>query len=147
MSEHPTSPTAFSALFEKKQKQDEPVAWVNWCAATGKRSVSFECESELASQPLYFGVTQNTQNRYSNGIEPAAWANTEDNSLHHHTRMVYNSVQFLDGHLVPLYTHPQTKRKWIGLTDEQKLSLEIQGSRSDVMLAELVEQWLKDANS
>jgi hypothetical protein len=33
--------------------QNEPVAWVNWCAATGKRSVSFECESELASQPLY----------------------------------------------------------------------------------------------
>ena len=31
----------------------EPVAWVNWCAATAKRSVSFECESELASQPLY----------------------------------------------------------------------------------------------
>jgi hypothetical protein len=42
------------------------VAWVNWCAATGKRSVSFKCESELASQPLYFGITQNTQNRYSN---------------------------------------------------------------------------------
>ena len=35
------------------QPEQEPVAWVNWCAATGKRSVSFECESELASQPLY----------------------------------------------------------------------------------------------
>ena len=35
------------------QPKQEPVAWVNWCAATGKRSVSFECESELASQPLY----------------------------------------------------------------------------------------------
>lgn len=43
----------------------EPVAWINWCAATGKRSVSFECESELASQPLYEGITQNTQYHYS----------------------------------------------------------------------------------
>lgn len=34
-------------------KTQEPVAWINWCAATGKRSVSFECESELASQPIY----------------------------------------------------------------------------------------------
>lgn len=36
--------------------------------------------------------------------------------------------------------------KWQGLTDEQKLCLEIQGSKSDVMLAELVERWLKEAN-
>ena len=43
----------------------EPVAWINWCAATGKRSVSFECESELASEPLYAGITQNTQDHYS----------------------------------------------------------------------------------
>jgi hypothetical protein len=58
---------AFKALEEAlKQEQGEPVAWVNWCAATGKRSVSFKCESELASQPLYFGTTQITQKRYSN---------------------------------------------------------------------------------
>ncbi len=73
--------------------KQEPTAWVNWCAATGKRSVSFECESELASQPLYLGMD------------------------------------------------------WQGLTDEQKLCLEIQGNKSDVMLAELVESWLKDANN
>jgi len=47
------------------QPEQEPVAWINWCAATGKRSVSFECESELASQPLYAGITQNTQDHYS----------------------------------------------------------------------------------
>ena len=50
---------------EPAQPQQEPVAWINWCAATGKRSVSFECESELASQPLYEGITQNTQYHYS----------------------------------------------------------------------------------
>jgi hypothetical protein len=32
------------------------------------------------------------------------------------------------------------------LCDEQKLSLEIQGGKSDVMLAELVEGWLKEKN-
>jgi hypothetical protein len=56
----------------EKQEQGEPVAWINWCAATGKRCVSFECESELASQPLYFGVTQITQKRYSNQKLPTA---------------------------------------------------------------------------
>jgi len=53
------------ALAEQPAQQQEPVAWINWCAATGKRSVSFECESELASQPLYEGITQNTQYHYS----------------------------------------------------------------------------------
>ncbi len=38
-------------------------------------------------------------------------------------------------------------REWVGLTDDQKLSLEIQGSKADVMLAELVEQWLKEKNT
>ncbi len=56
-------------LYTTPQPQQEPVAWVNWCAATGNRSVSFECESELASQPFYFGITQITQNHYSNEIE------------------------------------------------------------------------------
>ena len=39
------------------------------------------------------------------------------------------------------------KREWVGLTDDQKLSLEIQGGKSDVMLAELVESWLKEKNT
>lgn len=42
---------------------------------------------------------------------------------------------------------PSAQRQWIGLTDEQKLSLEIQGGKSDVILAELVEGWLKEKNS
>jgi len=46
---------------------------------------------------------------------------------------------------MPLYTTPQ-QRTWVGLTGEQKLSLEIQGGKSDVMLAELVEGWLKQKN-
>lgn len=38
-------------------------------------------------------------------------------------------------------------KQWVGLTDEQKLSLEIQGGKSDVMLAELIESWLKEKNT
>lgn len=49
----PVSVEAAELLERMTQPEQEPVAWVNWCAATGKRSVSFECESELASQPLY----------------------------------------------------------------------------------------------
>ncbi len=50
--------------------------------------------------------------------------------------------------LTPLYTTPPAaRRQWVGLTDEQKLSLEIQGGKSDVMLAELVESWLKEKNT
>ena len=30
-----------------------PVAWINWNAATGERSVGFKRDSELASEPLY----------------------------------------------------------------------------------------------
>jgi hypothetical protein len=59
-------------LIEQAQKQ-EPVAWINWCAATGKRSVSFECESELASEPLYSSITQITQDHYSNANHPVGY--------------------------------------------------------------------------
>lgn len=33
--------------------QQKPVAWINWNALTGKRSLGWECDSELASEPLY----------------------------------------------------------------------------------------------
>ena len=95
--------------------QQEPVAWINWCAATGKRSVSFECESELASQPLYEGITQNTQDHYSN--EPVAWADL--NALTEQ----FNSVNCGTAYRLPgegrqpLYTSPQPSKP---LTDEQR---------------------------
>lgn len=59
------TPEQPAPVAEPRKPQQEPVAWINWCAATGKRSVSFACESELASQPLYEGITQNTQYHYS----------------------------------------------------------------------------------
>jgi hypothetical protein len=44
--------TTLRTAIEQAQKQ-EPVAWINWSALTGKRRLGWECESELASEPLY----------------------------------------------------------------------------------------------
>jgi hypothetical protein len=50
--------------------------------------------------------------------------------------------------LQPLYTTPPAaKRQWTGLTDEDKLHIEIMGGKSDVMLAEMVEAKLKEKNN
>jgi hypothetical protein len=38
------------------------------------------------------------------------------------------------------------KREWVGLTDEDKLHIEIMGGKSDVMLADMVEAKLKELN-
>jgi hypothetical protein len=39
------------------------------------------------------------------------------------------------------------QRQWVGLTDEDKLHIEIMGGKSDVMLAEMVEAKLKEKNT
>jgi len=39
------------------------------------------------------------------------------------------------------------QRQWVGLTDEEKLHIEIMGGKSDVMLAEMVEVKLKERNA
>ena len=44
-------------------------------------------------------------------------------------------------------TPPAAQRPWVGLTDEDKLHIEIMGGKSDVMLAELVEAKLKEKNT
>ena len=38
-------------------------------------------------------------------------------------------------------------RTWVGLTDEDKLHIEIMGGKSDVMLAEAIEAKLKEKNT
>ena len=43
--------------------------------------------------------------------------------------------------------HPAPQRTWVGLTDEDKLHMEIMGGKSDVMLAEMVEAKLKEKNT
>jgi hypothetical protein len=77
--------------------------------------------------------------------EPVAWANPND--LKNFDMKVRTNGGPL--HTLPLClcTPPAAQRQWVGLTDEQKLSLEIQGGKSDVMLAELIESWLKEKNT
>jgi hypothetical protein len=49
--------------------------------------------------------------------------------------------------MIPLYTTPSSeKHPWVGLTDREKLHIEIMGGKSDVMLAEMVEAKLKERN-
>jgi len=48
---------------------------------------------------------------------------------------------------VPLHTTPPAaQRQWVGLTDEDKLHIEVMGGKSDVMLADMVEAKLKERN-
>ena len=44
------------------------------------------------------------------------------------------------------YTPPAAQRQWVGLTDEDKLNIEMISGKSDVMLAEMVEAKLKERN-
>ncbi len=44
-------------------------------------------------------------------------------------------------------TPPAAQRQWVGLTNEDKLHIEIMGGKSDVMLAEMVEAKLKEKNT
>jgi hypothetical protein len=44
-------------------------------------------------------------------------------------------------------TPPAAQRQWAGLTDEDKLQIEIMGGKSDVLLAEMVETKLKGRNA
>jgi hypothetical protein len=52
-----------------------------------------------------------------------------------------------------IYTTPPAAQRqsarnaWVGLTDEDKLHIEIMGGKSDVMLAEMVEAKLKEKNT
>jgi hypothetical protein len=71
--------------------------------------------------------------------EPVAWRDRTSGTLLHE--------EWLDAD--PLYIKPQpAERKctWVGLTDEDKLHIEIMGGKSDVMLAEMVEAKLKEKN-
>lgn len=42
-----------TAMWPDNDDTPEPAAWINFNAATSERNVSFVCESELASIPLW----------------------------------------------------------------------------------------------
>ena len=47
----------------------------------------------------------------------------------------------------PAAQRQSASNAWVGLTDEDKLHIEIMGGKSDVMLAEMVEAKLKEKNN
>jgi hypothetical protein len=48
--------------------------------------------------------------------------------------------------VIELATPPAAQRKWVELTDDEKLHIEIMGGKSDVMLAKMIETKLKERN-
>jgi hypothetical protein len=77
--------------------------------------------------------------------EPVAWANPKD--LKNFDMKVRTNGGPLHTVALCLCTPPAAQRQWFGLTDEDKLDIEMMGGKSDVMLAEMVEAKLKERNA
>jgi hypothetical protein len=76
---------------------------------------------------------------------PVAWANPSD--LKNFDMKVRTNGGPLHTVALCLCTPPAAQRQWAGLTDEDKLQIEIMGGKSDVLLAEMVETKLKGRNA
>jgi len=106
-----------------------------------------ECKTEAEKTAFAFGWWKAMEAmREKDQDEPVLWLRDpkhypEEDSIVPHVSWKKERLN-----TIPLTYWPQP-RPWVGLTPEQKLSLEIQGNKSDVMLAELVESWLKDMNT
>lgn len=44
---------ALAELEAQGGQAGEPAAWINWSAMTGEPRLGWQCESEIASEPLY----------------------------------------------------------------------------------------------
>ena len=95
--------------YPQPQGEREPVAWINYSTLTGERKLGWECESELASDPLYAKPQPPTDQ------QPYLWYDAERDSIWNQEDAKYMDMSGT----IPLYTHPQPKRK--PLTDMQKM--------------------------
>jgi hypothetical protein len=79
------------------------------------------------------------------------WVYDQDPSSGYSARMlVYTAPPqhtLMAQHYKELYEEIKAQRTWVGLTDDEKLHIEIMGGKSDVMLAEMVEAKLKEKNT
>ena len=64
-----------------RHKTPDPAAWINFNAATGERNVSFECESELASIPLWPEPPRPQRTPLSNGEIYTAYIEATNQTL------------------------------------------------------------------
>jgi len=77
---------------DQAEKQDA-VAWINWSALTGERRLGWECESEIASVPLYTTPPAAPVQ----DIEHCIWARNGNTPC----------------------PNTAAQQQWVGLTDEQ----------------------------
>jgi hypothetical protein len=75
----------------------EPAAWINFNAATGERNVSFECESELASIPLWPEPPQFTKKRHISYACPICAASM----LEDDTALIRLALEWIDAQPEP----------------------------------------------
>ena len=144
--------------------EHEPVAWINYNAATGEETINRECHSELASTPLYKTPLQNeitcvcgavwdgklmTIPPRENKHKPVAWM-YEWGGRTNFTTTDQRFVEAVYPHFVkatPLYTAPP-KREWVGLTDDEVFNIYKQfDSLQYKSFAQAIEVKLKEKNA
>ena len=76
--------------------------------------------------------------------EPVAWLHKETALLRKETNKL-KGADWDSSHWTPLYTHPQPKREWVGLTDEDDIDWDI--TKNLKQLVEAVEAKLKEKNT
>lgn len=64
-----------------RDKNSEPAAWINFNAATSERNVSFVCESELASIPLWPEPPRGQRQPLTNGEIYTAYITATNQTL------------------------------------------------------------------
>ena len=115
---------AIKALEEAlKQEQGEPVAWI------------------YKSEPYFDGDKWCEKYELTDSKKLAFWKDKDAKPL-------YTTPYVQEGWQQRTAAEGEdTHKAWVGLTDEEKLHIEIMGGKSDVMLAEMLEAKLKEKNT
>ncbi len=153
---------------EQAEKQDA-VAWINWSALTGERRLGWECESEIASEPLYTtppaapvqepvgceGAIVNGR-VYADRLEHDYKFECEAGPLHLCTDWVEfrRCFEWLAEHTTPPEAQrqsapaPEERRSaWVGLTDEEVMQAMSGDWTSQFYFARAIEAKLREKNT
>jgi hypothetical protein len=131
--------TAKDIYKDPEQPEQEPVAWGNFKEDGTLVGLSQHPEDQanwMGRKPLYTTPPQPQPEQ-----EPVAWMNNERNTI---------TWDKLYPDMTPLYTHPQPKREWVGLTAEEREQVQAESYGKvphHVALIAAVEAKLKEKNS
>ena len=78
--------------------------------------------------------------------EPVAFINVEQRKLEWAKYTTWDTPTVVNLPKIPLYTAPP-KRKWVGLTDEERINLSYKAEGNECVAVELTEDLLKDKNT